>query len=378
MPETYSDTHESAEFSVAQARQIVRDLFEPRPAVYWIDFLLTMSIGYIGLALLAGAADLGPWHIVGAITGYVVAVLAFYRAVSFTHELVHLKGAAFNSFRVVWNLLCGIPFMVPSFTYYTHVEHHAKRTYGTASDGEYLPLARQPWWAVVAYLMQPWFVPPVLMLRFLVLAPLGWLIPPFRRWLHAHASSLIMDPEYIRPLPTNKELQVWRIQEVATFLVVATVMLAIYNGWVPSQIVVRYYLMGVGLVYLNHVRTMGAHRFVHTGRELTFLEQLLDSLNYPERPWLTCLWAPVGLRYHALHHLFPAMPYHALDAAHHRLMAQLPPDSPYRQTKSPGLLHALRELMSQSLAHSRQRPPSADAPPQPRSPRQRVTSASIS
>ncbi len=70
----------------------------------------------------------------------------------------------------------------------------------------------------------------------------------------------------------------------------------------------------------------------------------------------------MGLRYHALHHLFPAMPYHSLDAAHHRLMAQLPPDSPYRQTNSPGLLYALRELIGQSWASSRQRPPSSDAP----------------
>ncbi len=367
------DTHESPEFSVSQARAIVRDLFEPRPVIYWTDFLLTMTVGYVGLALLAGAGDELLGHITSVALGYVIAVLAFYRAVSFTHELVHLKGAAFKPFRVVWNLLCGIPFMVPSFTYYTHVEHHAKRTYGTASDGEYLPLARQPWWAVVAYLMQPWFVPVVLMLRFLVLAPLGWLIPPFRRWLHAHASSLIMDPEYVRPLPTNKELSIWRIQEAATFLVTLGTALSIYNGWVSSQIVVRFYLVGVGLVYLNHLRTMGAHRFVHTGRELTFLEQLLDSLNYPERPWLTCLWAPVGLRYHALHHLFPAMPYHSLDAAHHRLMAQLPPDSPYRQTNSPGLLYALRELIGQSWASSRQRPPSSDAPT-----RQRSASVSMS
>jgi hypothetical protein len=36
---------------------------------------------------------------------------------------------------------------------------------------------------------------------------------------------------------------------------------------------------------------------------------------------------PLGLRYHALHHLFPSLPYHALGTAHRRLIVALPPDS---------------------------------------------------
>ena len=42
--------------------------------------------------------------------------------------------------------------------------------------------------------------------------------------------------------------------------------------------------------------------------ELTFVEQLLDSVNYPGRALLYVPIMPVGLRYHALHHLFPTMP----------------------------------------------------------------------
>ncbi len=38
---------------------------------------------------------------------------------------------------------------------------------------------------------------------------------------------------------------------------------------------------------------------------------------------------PVGLRYHALHHLFPFLPYHNLGKAHARLIARLPAGSPY-------------------------------------------------
>ena len=83
---------------------------------------------------------------------------------------------------------------------------------------------------------------------------------------------------------------------------------------------------------------------------MSFVDQLIDSLNYPRRPLIAALWGPVGLRFHALHHLFPSMPYHSLPEAHRRLMAQLPAGSPYRQTESPSLTAALIELWKRARA----------------------------
>jgi fatty acid desaturase len=68
-----------------------------------------------------------------------------------------------------------------------------------------------------------------------------------------------------------------------------------------------------------------------------FLKRARLSVNYPERPLTGSLWAPVGMRYHALHHIFPTMPYHALATAHRRLMRDLPDDSPYRKTEASSL-----------------------------------------
>jgi len=338
-----TDTELDSEFSVAEARAIVKDLFEPKLSVYWTDFLLSVAIGDLGLFLL-----MFDWPLWGQVIGYVIAVLALYRAVLFIHELVHLKSKAFVPFRIAWNVICGIPCLIPSYMYYTHAEHHSRKNYGTKEDGEYLPLAARPVWFLVWYMVQSVFVPVLLVARFLIMAPLSWLIPPFRRLLHKHLSSMVMDFEYVRPFPTNSELRIWRLQEVSCFLILVGASVLLWNDVISWVMVGKLYLVNLGVVVINQVRTLGAHRFQHTGRELTFLEQLLDSLNYPNRPWLTGLWAPVGLRYHALHHLFPAMPYHSLDEAHWRLMAQLPADSPYRQTNRSSLLHSLKELIVSS------------------------------
>ena len=67
-----------------------------------------------------------------------------------------------------------------------------------------------------------------------------------------------------------------------------------------------------------------------------------DSIDTPGAFW-TELWAPVGLRYHALHHYFPGIPYHNLKAAYSRLVRTLP-DSPHSQATRSSLPQSLRAL----------------------------------
>jgi fatty acid desaturase len=57
------------------------------------------------------------------------------------------------------------------------------------------------------------------------------------------------------------------------------------------------------------------------------------------------LIAPVGLRYHALHHWIPSLPYHNLGRAHRLLLATLRSDAPYRATLEHGLAPAIRDLI---------------------------------
>lgn len=342
------NAHCSKNFSIGQAREIVKDLFVPNPWIYWTDFLLSIGIGLTCFGLVQRLPAWSGWQFLC----YAVSCLAIYRAALFIHELVHLRTGSFKWFRFAWNLLCGIPFLMPSFLYYTHLSHHARKHYGTEEDGEYLPLGAGPARDILLYLLQPFVIPVLAVIRFLVLTPLAWISPGFRRLVHRRASSMVMDPSYIRPLPTIDELRSWRLQETACFLFCAGAAVLMIRGRVSWLLLPQGYLTALGIIMCNHIRTLGAHRFRHRGEELTFVDQLLDSVNYPRHPLTAGLWAPVGLRFHALHHLFPSMPYHSLATAHRRLMERLPADSPYRQTESASLPQALAQLWRSAKASS--------------------------
>ena len=84
---------------------------------------------------------------------------------------------------------------------------------------------------------------------------------------------------------------------------------------------------------------------------MNFVDQMLDSVNYPKNPLIGALWAPVGLRFHALHHIFPTMPYHALAEAHRRLIRDLPADSPYRKCSADSLADVIGTLWQRARAN---------------------------
>ncbi len=343
-------------FSMAEARYIVRDLFVSKPWIYWSDFLISFSIGGVCYGLVRRVPNLS----LEQAALFLVSCICFFRASLFVHEIVHFRSGTMRVFRFVWNLICGIPFLVPSFTYYTHLDHHRRKHYGTKQDGEYLPLGHQTPWHILFYLSQPLVIPGVVVFRFLVLTPLTWVVPPVRRFVYRRLSSLVMDPAYVRPLPARRRCGPggFRNLGASPFPAAVAVLLLrglrpgadptapfpVRRGVLPMGFLVQAYATGMLIVFLNAVRTLGAHRFMNDGREMTFVEQLVDSVNYPYRPLLTNIWAPVGLRFHALHHLFPAMPYHNLPEAHRRLMKELPADSPYRLTEGKSLLSTLSAL----------------------------------
>jgi fatty acid desaturase len=106
------------------------------------------------------------------------------------------------------------------------------------------------------------------------------------------------------------------------------------------------------MTVINQLRTLVAHLWENEGEAMTVTAQYLDSVNVPPPGTLPELWAPVGLRYHALHHLLPSVPYHNLAAAHRQLMATLDIDSPYRQGNYTGMFPLVAKI-ARSTMHAR-------------------------
>jgi fatty acid desaturase len=79
------------------------------------------------------------------------------------------------------------------------------------------------------------------------------------------------------------------------------------------------------------------HNYLSNDGPVSYLEQLQDSITLPDNVVVTELFVPLGLRFHALHHLFPHLPYHVLGRAHRRLMKELPADSDYHRTVRSGI-----------------------------------------
>jgi fatty acid desaturase len=105
----------------------------------------------------------------------------------------------------------------------------------------------------------------------------------------------------------------------------------------------------VGALVFNQARNLAAHRYENDGRPTDSLGQLLDSVTLQGRVF-SALAAPVGLRYHALHHYLASVPYHSLGPLHRRLLAELPADDPYRRTRCAGVVAAALALARRAAA----------------------------
>lgn len=313
------------------ARDLTKDIEDHRAAVYWPDMVGSALLGY---ATLAGAILVDSTAL--AIMLGLVSSLALYRALLFIHEISHFRGNPLPGFRTGWNLLVGIPMLMPSFMYENvHTLHHKRTQYGTAEDPEYLPLALMKPWSLPLFVLVALLAPVALLVRCAVLLPLGVIVPPIRRLTWERFSALAINPDFRRkPAEGEFRSQVIRL-EIASFvwswLLIGSVFVF---GWKPL-------LVTLGVVsltaLLNQLRTLVAHLWENEGEAMTVTAQFLDSVNVPPPGPVAELWAPVGLRYHALHHLMPSMPYHSLPEAHRRLVRELGSGSTYDGANHKGM-----------------------------------------
>jgi len=325
----------------SEVRAIVRDLTSPNPAIYWTDFLATIAVGYTAFALYLRAGNFTPLQF----AMFLLSGLAFYRAVVFTHEIAHRTPGSLPGFRLVWNLLCGIPLFIPEFLYGDHRSHHSTGSYGTADDAEYVFLSYGRRRAVLFLTLS--FVFPLLgPLRFLLLTVPAFLVPAIDRVVWRRASSLyMMNPDYERRDDGSAHSPRRWAQEFACCIWAWSLAYLAWTGRISSGTILKTYAVFLFWIGLNQLRTLAAHHYASGGMPQSYAGQALDSSTFADGVFLPELWAPVGMRYHALHHILPALPYHTMREAHRRLMGSLPVDSPYRKTLQPGLLSVVRDAL---------------------------------
>lgn len=342
-------THDRSTSHLPHLKSIVHDLFTPSPQIYWLDFLGSILIGWGAFSSTVYMKF--SWI---SILTFLIASLALYRAVIFVHELTHLKKGTFRWFHIVWNLLCGFPLLVPSFLYMSvHLDHHKLKYYGTKDDKEYAPFALENPTKILKFISLMFLAPILFIIRFLVATPLSYLIPSLRKPLWEFASSLAVGSGYQRPLASLEQQRIWWIQEFLTFAYAITAVLLVIFHILPFKVLILWYCTATMILLLNAIRTLAAHRYLNPpNRSLNFIQQFLDSVNIPGGA-LTSLWAPVGLRFHATHHLFSNMPYHQLRKAHERLTQKLPKDHFYFQANQKSLWSALNQLWTTAIANQK-------------------------
>ena len=328
------------------AAELTRDINVARPEIYWPDMVGSALVGY---GAMAGAILLDNTAL--AIASAVVSVLALYRALLFIHEISHLHRDALPGFRTAWNLLVGIPMLTPSLMYENvHTLHHARTRYGTAEDPEYMPLALMKWWSLPLFVLIAALAPIAFVLRWGVLAPLGLVIPPLRRLAWERFSSLSINPVF-RRVPADAKDRGWFLfQQVGASLWAMFVMTTpFWLGWRPVLIALA---IASGVAVFNQLRTLVAHLWENDGEAMTVTAQFLDSVNVPRV--MAGFWAPVGLRYHALHHLVPSTPYHSLHEAHKRISAHLGVTSTYAEASHNGLIGLVARIARSTMGRTPQ------------------------
>ncbi len=340
---------EHASFDVGQARALVKDLFVPNPLIYWADFLGSLTIGYAA-AVVYLTAPLFSWQ---QIVCFLISGCALYRVGSYMHEIVHFRRNEMRGFRVAWNILAGIPMLTPTFFYECHNSHHNSHVYGTRDDGEYLPLSNGPLAEVLLFLSQVFLQPIFVFLRFAVLTPISFLHPRLRQWTLEWASSFVINLHHKRTIPEDAPRKLWAVMDVLCSIRASLIFVFVFAGLNHWSRVPMLYLLACLVLGLNYIRTLAAHRYLGEGESMSHQEQFFDSTNI-RGGLLTELLCPLGMRYHALHHLFPALPYHNLGIAHRRLMRELPAESAYRDVEYPGYWSVIGELR-QHMHHARKR-----------------------
>lgn len=319
-----------------------QDFHQVKPWIFWRDMIFSGTIAYGSAAVYLAAPAFSLLQLVG----FLVAVFWLYRVGSLVHEVAHLGGHELTGFKVAWNILIGVVTLTPS-TFFTghHRDHHTQRVYGTPQDPEYVVniCERGNLLNFAFYFLIVALFPLAVFLRF-ALAPLTFITPTVREFVLRRMSAFTFNWKYERPVNRINRKPFAALELLCCLRAWAIPGAALVGVAHPSRMFMLYSL-GATVVILNQLRQLADHHFEGNGDNLSVSDHIMDSCNYTGKDPLTWLFFPFAIQYHALHHMFPSLPYHNLALAHDHLMRELPADSPYRDLTQLGWWSVAKNLL---------------------------------
>ena len=167
-------------------------------------------------------------------------------------------------------------------------------TFGTTSDPEYAPLVHGNILGLTWFVLGVLIIPIVLPLRWGLIGPFSYVIPPLRKAViqacfNPCNQSFLSSPStwkngigYAGSCKNGS-----RVGRLAGLRKLAC--RAVSTAWL-----MQWYVVTAGMLVVNQVRTLAAHRYDNTGPRLSVAEQLLDSVNLCGWPVLTVLARTCG------------------------------------------------------------------------------------
>ncbi|MGI9515657.1 MAG: fatty acid desaturase family protein [Pirellulaceae bacterium] len=322
---------------IRQVRSSLRnadtDYFRVKAWRYWLDFLLSTTMAYTAASVFL----ISPLFSLPQLVAFPFAVFWLYRSGSLIHEVAHLQGREMRAFKVTWNLVVGVVTLAPS-TFFTahHRDHHSGKMYGTPQDPEYVinVFQRGSVLSTMFYVVHILLFPAFVFLRFF-LAPLTFIHPRVRDFTLRRLSSFTLNWKYEKNI-SRLDRRTFAAVELLCWLRATAIPLGVVLGisvWTRMPLL---YTLGATTLLFNQMRQLADHHFESDGNGMSIPDHIMDSCNYTDRDFLTWLFFPFAIKFHALHHLFPSLPYHNLAAAHQYLSQELPADSPYHELSQPG------------------------------------------
>lgn len=310
---------------------LLNDLNEVNKFIFWRDLICLSLIGW-------GAIFYTSFHF--NILVFFIGTYSLYKGTMLIHEVSHLS-KKIPGYKAAYNILLGYPNSYPSYIYDTHLFHHGKKTYGTIKDPEYAYVKKYNAITLLKPLLISLLLPLLQIIRFTILP----LITPFlglnfKRSLYQKYSTLVFSDKYIRPIKNEKkELRTMMSQDLLCSAYKITLIALVYLEVLPFQFIINFYFAFVIASLINMYRALFNHLYANESLvSLSWEDHLLDTATI--KPGIfTHLIFVNGLGYHAIHHLFPEMPYHNLGKAHKKLIKNLSDDHIYKQNIFTGPLN---------------------------------------